>query len=135
MSRWAAMAVAAAAVLETGCLVQVTKVSDPRPIFQQARLEAKKLAGRRGPAREVNVLAYAPDEKQLVRVSVPMWLVRKMDRHVDVDWDDVNVDGDTERMVRRATRRVDLDDLAKAGLGTFVEVDEEDGEQVLVWLK
>ena len=58
-----------------------------------------------------------------------------MDRHVDVDWDDVELDRGTERMVRRATRRVDLDDLARAGLGTFVEVDEEDGEQVLVWLK
>ena len=135
MSRWAVVAVAAAAVMETGCLVQITKVADPRPIFQEARLEAKRLAGRRGPAREVNVLVYAPDEKQLVRVSVPMWLVKKMDRHVDVDWDDVELDRGTERMVRRAARRVNIEDLARAGLGTFVEVDEEDGEQVLVWLK
>jgi hypothetical protein len=135
MSRWAVVAVAAAAVVETGCLVQITKVSDPRPIFQQARLEAQRLAGRRGPAREVNVLVYDPSDRELVRVSVPMWLVTKMDRHVD--WHDANVeiDDDTERIVRRATRRVKLDDLAKAGLGTFVEVDEEDGEQVLVWLK
>ena len=135
MSRWAVVAVAAAAVLETGCLVQITKVSDPRPVFEQARLEAKRLAGRRGPAREVNVLVWEPGDRQLVRVSVPMWLVKKMDRHVDWHDAEVEIDDDTERLVRRATRRVRIDDLAKAGLGTFVEVDEEDGDQVLVWLK
>ena len=135
MSRWAVVAVLAAAVLETGCLVQITKVQDPRPVFEQARREAKRLAGRRGPAREVNVLVWEPQDRQLVRVSVPMWLVQKMDRHVDWHDADVEIDDDTERIVRRATRRVKLDDLAKAGLGTFVEVDEEDGDQVLVWLK
>jgi hypothetical protein len=28
-----------------------------------------------------------------------------------------------------------VEDIEKAGLGTLIEVDEEDGEQVLVWLK
>jgi hypothetical protein len=132
MRRSAMLAVAVAALLETGCIVQVTKVSDPRPIFQQARLEAARHAGKAGPAREVNVLVYEPDEGELVRVSVPMWLVRKVEGHVDWDVDDEDA-GRVKRAFDR--RRIRLEDIEKAGLGTLVEVEEEDGEQVLVWLK
>ena len=136
MRRSAILMVAMAALLETGCIVQITKVADPRPIFQQARLEAGRHAGRPGRASEVNVLVYEPDEGRLIRVSLPLWLVRKMEHHVD--WDDIDVDDDDDdaRHVRRVLkRRIRLEDIEKAGLGMLVEVDEEDGEQVLVWLK
>jgi hypothetical protein len=134
MRRPAILMVAMAALLETGCIVQITKVADPRPIFQQARLEAGRYAGRPGRAREVNVLVYEPEEGQLIRVSLPIWLVKKMEHHVD--WDDVDVDGnDAEHVKRVLKRRIRLEDIEKAGLGTLIEVDEDDGEQVLVWLK
>jgi hypothetical protein len=119
MGRWAAAAVVALAVVETGCHVEMAKVRDPRPIFDQARREAERVAGRPGGrASEVNVLVYDPQDQQLVRVQVPMWLAKKFDRKVQA-----------------GTRRIHLEDLAKTGAGTFVEVDEEGGEQVLVWLK
>ena len=130
MGRWAA--VLALAVLETGCFVTVTKVADPRPVFAQARLEAEKQAGRTGPARAIHVLVYDPDDKKLVRASVPMWLAKKLDR---AEWKDVELDEETEDVGRLLRRRIRLADIERAGLGTFVEVDEEDGEQVLVWLK
>ena len=135
MRRRAILMVAMAALLETGCLIQITKVADPGPIFEQARLEAGRYAGRSGRAREVNVLVYERAERQLIRVSVPIWLVRKMEHHVD--WDEIDVDGDpeAEHVKRVLKRRIRLEDIEKAGLGTLVEVDEEDGEQVLVWLK
>jgi hypothetical protein len=134
MRRSAILMVAVAALLETGCIVQITKVADPRPMFQAARLEASRYAGRPGKAREVNLLVYEPDEGQLIRVSLPMWVVRKMEHHVD--WDDVDVDDDDAEHVKRILkRRIRLEDIEKAGLGMLVEVDEEDGEQVLVWLK
>jgi hypothetical protein len=134
MRRPAILMVALAALLETGCIVQITKVADPRPIFQQARLEAGRYAGRTGRAREVNVLVYEPDEGQLVRVSLPIWLVKKMEHHVD--WDDVDIDGDDAEQVKRVLkRRIRLEDIEKAGLGTLIEVEEDGGEQVLVWLK
>lgn len=134
MRRSAILLVAIAALLETGCIVQITKVADPRPIFQQARLEAGRYAGRPGRAREVNVLVYEPDEGQLIRVSLPIWLVKKMEHHLD--WDDIDVDDeDAEHVKRVLKRRIRLEDIEKAGLGMLVEVDEEDGEQVLVWLK
>ena len=136
MRRSAILMVAMAALLETGCIVQITKVADPRPIFRQARLEAGRYAGRPGRASEVNVLVYEPDEGQLIRVSLPIWLVRKMEHHMD--WDEIDVDdddGDAEHVRRVLKRRIRLEDIEKAGLGMLVEVDEKDGEQVLVWLK
>jgi len=134
MRRSAILVVAMAALLETGCIVQITKVADPRPIFQQARLEAGRYAGKPGRAREVSVPVDQPAEGQLIRVSLPIWLVKKMEHHVD--WDDIDVDDDDAEHVRRVLkRRIRLEDIEKAGLGMLVEVDEEDGEQVLVWLK
>jgi hypothetical protein len=132
MRRSAILMVAMAALLETGCIVQITKVADPRPIFQQARLEAGRYAGKPGRASEVNVLVYEPDEGQLIRVSLPLWLVKKMEHHVD--WDDIDVD-DADHVRRVLKRRLRMEDIEKAGLGMLVEVDEEDGEQVLVWLQ
>jgi hypothetical protein len=130
----AVLMVAVAAALETGCIVQITKVTDPRPMFEQARLEANRYAGRPGRAHEVNVLVYERDEGQLIRVSVPIWLVKQMERHAD--WDDADRrDDDMDHVRRVLKRRLRVEDLEKAGLGTLVEVEEEDGEQVLVWLK
>jgi hypothetical protein len=134
MRRAAMVLVAALGVLEAGCIVQITKVSDPRPMFDQARREAAGYAGRSGRAHEVNVLVYGKDDQQLVRVSVPLWLARKFEGHVD--WDDVDLDGEGGDRVRRALKhRLRMEDLEKLGAGTIVEVEEEDGEQVLVWLK
>ena len=118
MGRWPVAVVLALAVLETGCHVSMTKVSDPRPMFDAARREAQKVAGRTGRASQVNVLVYDPKDEQLIQVSVPMWMAKKFDRHLEV-----------------GERRIRLEDFAKAGAGTFVEVDEDGGEQVLVWLK
>lgn len=126
-----------AGALGSGCLVQIEHVRDPRPHFEAARREAERLQGRRGPAHELNVLVYDAREEKLVRVSVPMWLARKLesrvdwDKDVDFDWKD----GDKERVRRSLRRHVNLKEIERAGLGVLVEVDEDDGEQVLVWLR
>ena len=102
------------------------------PLFDQARREAARYQGRPGPARELNVLVFERDEGKLVRVSVPMWFVRAAERRVD--WDK-ELDHDDDEVARHVRRHVRLEDLEKAGLGLLVEVDEEDGEKVLVWLR
>jgi hypothetical protein len=81
----------------------------------------------------LNVLAYDPSDHELVRVSLPMWLVRKADRHGDWDLDLDNARG--ERTKRALKRHLRLQDIERAGLGVLVEVEEDDGEQVLVWLQ
>ncbi len=136
MRRFAVLMVAAAAFLATGCLVQMTKVDDPRPMFEAARHEAGRYAGKTGKARQVNVLVYEKDEKQLIRVSMPIWLVKKLEKHADKGDIDIDLDDHDAEQVRSVLRRrIRIEDIEKAGLGTLVEVDEDDGEQVLVWLK
>jgi len=129
------LAIAALSLGEAGCLVQITHVADPRPIFGEARAEAERLTGRPGRAHELNVLVWNRDDRELVRVSLPMWIVRRAERHID--WDDDAFDGDRRAKdhVREALRHVRLEDLEKAGLGILAEVEEEGGDQVLVWLR
>src|SRR5947208_13965483 len=81
MGRPALLASLAVAALGTGCLVQIDHVADPGPEFRRARAEALRIAGT-GHPHEVNVLAYDADERELVRVTVPLWLVKKAQRHV-----------------------------------------------------
>jgi hypothetical protein len=120
-----------AAVLQAGCFVHIEQVADPTAAFRQARAEALRFQGQPGPARELNLLVYDPGDREMVRVSVPMWLARKAAGHVEWDGADVR-DRD---IARRVNRRVPLAAIEKAGLGILAEVEEEGGEQVLVWLR
>jgi hypothetical protein len=122
------------ALLGTGCFVDVSHVSDPEPAFRKARAEAEGLAGRKGPARSLQVLVYDPAEHELVRVSVPMWIARRIEK--ESSWDEIDVDDqDGDRALRALRGRLSLQDLERSALGTLVEVEDEDGEQVLVWLR
>jgi len=128
-------AVAMGALMGTGCFVDVSHVSDPGPAFRRARAEAESLAGRQGPARSVQVLVYDPADRELVRVSVPMWIARRIEK--ESDWDDVDFyDSDGgDRALRALRGRISLRDLERSALGTLIEVEDEDGEQVMVWLR
>jgi len=136
MGRAGLLGLAVAALSLGACLVQITHVTDPRPIFGEARAEAERLTGRPGRAHELNVLVWNRDDRELVRVSLPMWIVRKAERRIDWDDDDA-FDGDRRAKdhVREALRHVRLEDLEKAGVGILAEVEEEGGDQVLVWLR
>jgi hypothetical protein len=59
-----------------------------------------------------------------------MWIARRVARH---EGGDVDLgDGRAEEKVKRHVR---LEDIEKAGLGILVEVEEDAGDRVLVWLK
>jgi len=132
-ARQLGLVVAALSLSEAACLVQITHVADPRPIFSAARVEAERLTGRPGRARELNVLVWNRDDGELVRVSLPMWIVRKAERRID--WRDHDWDGESNGGLGGALRRVRLEDIEKAGLGILAEVEEDGGDQVLVWLR
>lgn len=129
MGRTAMGAVVLGGLLGTGCLVQIDRVADPTPALRQARAEALRLQGRKGPAHELNVLVYSPEDQKLVRVSVPIWLCKKLEARID--WD---AEGE-DRAARAVRRHLRLEEIERAGLGLLVEAEEEDGEQVLVWLR
>ncbi len=78
MRRASLAGILAAAVLAAGCLVEIEKVDNPRAAFAKARSEAAHLQGRGKPGH-LEVLVYDRAEGQLVRASLPMWLVREMD--------------------------------------------------------
>ena len=120
--------VVAATLLGAACLVDVEQVSDPGPAFAAARREAARVEGRPGPPDSLQVLVYDRKDGQLVRASVPMWIVEK----IDDDEVDLDLDDETAERVHRHLR---LSDLQDAPLGPIVEVEEEDGDQVLIWLK
>jgi hypothetical protein len=124
--------VLAAAALQAGCLVTVERVPSPAPAFEKARAEAQAVAGRPGPAHELNVLVFDPAESELVRVSVPMWMARRFAHEGRAA---PGEDPAEDRAARAVTRHVSLKDLERAGLGVLLEVAEDDGEQVLIWLR
>ncbi|HET8646757.1 MAG TPA: hypothetical protein VFO85_14780, partial [Vicinamibacteria bacterium] len=103
-------AVGVLALLETACFVHVTHVADPGRAFSRAREEAAQVTARAGRASELNVLAWDPREREMVRVSVPLWIVRQVDREGDIDFD---LGGDEERW-RRRTRGLRWRDIERA---------------------
>jgi len=128
-----------ALALQTGCYVEVDHVTDARPAFRRARAEAEKVQGRPGPAHRLNVLVYDPDDEKLVKLSLPMWVCRKIERKVDWDEDQTHWSEDERedvaRVRRTIKRHVRLEDIERAGLGLLVQIEDDDGTQVLIWLK
>jgi hypothetical protein len=128
----------AVALVETGCFIAIDKVDDPTAAFQKARAEADRYAGRRGPAHQLNLLVWDKNDAEMVRISLPMWVVKKLD-DAEMEWnehDGRDTDSDRERDVaRRIRKHVRARDLDKAGLGILLEVEEDEGDRVLVWLR
>lgn len=121
-----AVGVSTLALALGGCLVSVKTVDDGAPHFARARAEAARVQGQAGQPGHVNVLVYDPSDHELVSVSAPLWLVRKVGNVA------LGNAGDDEAFARRCLLP---ENLAKAGRGVLLEVDEEDGDQVLIWLR
>jgi hypothetical protein len=118
-------------LLASGCLVEVRTVSDPGPELRRARAEVDEIARHPGPAKSVHVLVYDADERKLVKVDVPLWLVHKFK---DED-DEIDFGHDISGRASDHLKKVRLSDLEKVGRGALVEVEDDDGTQVLVWLR
>ena len=132
MRRASLAGILAAAVLATGCLVEIDTVSDPQAAFARARADAARVQGRPGRPEHLEVLVFDRHEGRLVRASLPMWLVRKID-----DGDETSLDLGDEggKAAERVRSRLRLKDVERAGRGILLEVEEERGDQVLVWLR
>ena len=129
----AALVLGLLGALEAGCFVHVTHVSDTGQAFVRAREEASRLTLGAGRATELNVLAWDPKDREMVRVTVPLWLLLKAEGHAE--WD---MDGVDPRDRERWRRRMDgmrWQDLERAGPGILMEVLEDEGDRVLVWLR
>jgi hypothetical protein len=129
MSRhWHTGLILALAVGGCGCLVSVRHdVDDPAPQFARALAEAARVQGTGKPG-SLNVLVYDPAERELVSVNAPLWLVRQAGSLALRREDD-------DEGTRFARLCLKPENLEKAGRGVVVEVDEEGGDRVLVWLR
>jgi hypothetical protein len=78
------------------------------------------------------VLVFDRNEGQLVRASLPMWLVRQID---DGDGMDLDLGEEGAEAAERVRSRLRLKDIEQAGRGILLEVEEESGDQVFVWLR
>jgi len=133
MARAQTAALAALALLQAACLVEIRHVGDAEAALRAAREEVVRVQGRPGRPHRLNVVVFDPSDGELVKVSLPLWLARKVQGHIH--WQD-ETGGDLQgRVARRLARRVTVDDLAKAGRGLLADVEDEDGSQVLVWLR
>jgi hypothetical protein len=128
-----AAAVAVLGLVEAGCLVNVTHVSDPSRAFARARDEAVRDGARRGRASHLNLLAWDPSDREMVRVSVPLWLLHGVEH--EVDWDDIDGEGHDAGQWRRHVGKLRWEDIERAGPGILLEVTEDQGDRVLVWLR
>lgn len=127
-------------VATTGCFVNVTHVSNPDRYFGEAMRSARSVAGQEGPARELHVLVYDAADRKLVRVDLPLGLVGRLSGDADFNFDfDDNDYCESSRHscseARKRLRKFRGKDLAKLPLGPLVEVNDDDGERVFVYLR
>jgi hypothetical protein len=126
--------IAALPLVLGGCLVEVKTVADPAEALARARAEVADLASRPGPAHSLQVVAYDPDDRKLVRVGLPLWLVHKAGDLDEMDFGD-EVGNEFGQGLGRSLEGVRLRDLEKVGRGALVEVEDDDGTRLLVWLR
>jgi hypothetical protein len=132
MGRASLIGVLVAAMLAAGCLVEVEKVEDPHAAFARARAEAARVQGQPGRPGHLEVLVYDRGDGQLIRARLPMCLVREMSGSDGLDFD---LGDEGSEVAKRVRSRLRWADLERAGRGALVEVEEEGGDQVLVWLR
>lgn len=106
------------------------RVGDAPPLIQDtptgprlspANLARRKAMGGRTP-EALHVMIWADDERKIVRLSVPLWLLRISPSGVDINVNDVDL-----RKLRLSVR-----DLERAGPGLLLQRDTGD-RRVLVW--
>jgi hypothetical protein len=129
---WASLAMAVMALAQAACFIEIDRVRDPAAAFRKARAQAERDQGRPGRAHRLNVLAFDPDDRTLVRVSLPIWLARRIEGHIDLG--DEGGRAMERSLGRSLARRIHVQDLAASGRGLIADVEDDDG-QVLVWLR
>jgi hypothetical protein len=103
-------------------LIEIRRDDEPivhRELFAEAHSDAK--------LQTLRVLAYDPDERKLVRVSIPFWLIRLMPGKHFSFLNDNGIDFDSERV--RLTSR----DLERLGPSLILDQQDRHGAYVIVW--
>jgi hypothetical protein len=97
---------------------------DSRGHFVRAHTDRQVPAHAKSPDN-LHVLAYDPDERRIVRLSVPFWLLRLKAGHASID-----LNG---RQMDLEDLRLSVEDLERFGPTLIAEHKAPDGSHVIVW--
>jgi hypothetical protein len=98
---------------------------DEEPVLHKELLKADAPAR---PLDTLRVLAYDPDDEKLVRISIPMWLLRLAPSTKRMSFlSDNGIEFDSERV------RLTLEDLERRGPGLILDHKDRRGSLVLIW--
>jgi hypothetical protein len=87
----------------------------------------EQMAAQATPLTGLRVLAWDPREKKLVRLMLPMWLLRLTgNRGVDLSNRDTSLSADVRL-------HVTADEIERHGPGLILNITTTSGERVLVW--
>lgn len=75
----------------------------------------------------LRALVYDPDEKRIVEVDIPFWLLRIMPSGRFSFLNDSGIDFDSDRV------RLTVEDLERHGAGLVLDHRDRRGSQILVW--
>lgn len=93
------------------------------PRVSPGTLERRQAAHTGAAPDALHVLVFARDERKLVRLSIPFWLLRLApDGNMDINVDELRLD----------RLRLSVEDLERAGPGLLLVREDED-TRVLVW--
>jgi hypothetical protein len=93
--------------------------------MERVRINHPPESAPRQPVKDLNLLVWTPDEDKLVRLSLPLWLLRfnASGFHVTTREGDVSF----ERF------RLTVEDVERHGPGLVLDHESRDGERVLIW--
>lgn len=110
-------------------------VDDPSADFDRAYAQIDKIEkshpNREGRPGRLCLLVYDGQERKLVRLTIPMWIVNAC---LDAGLKQAEHDGDFDIDEKVEVDWQSIKDLSQVGPGLLVEVVEEN-EKVLIWLK
>jgi len=123
-------ALSAAVILGSGCYVWVDR--EPAGLERsrrRAQARVEKIESRpeekRGDPHSLKIWVYDRSDDQLVKASIPLWIVKKILAHAEAD--ESEDDGDLGRY------GITLEKVVSRPPGLLVKI-ESDEEEVLAWL-
>lgn len=97
---------------------------DDRGRFVRSHTDRSAPAQVKAP-EQLNILAYDPDDRRLVRLSIPFWLLRLKTGGASIDFNGRQMDLDDLRL--------SVEDLERFGPTLIAEHKAPDGSHVIVW--
>jgi hypothetical protein len=116
------------------CVEVIDNVKNPGAYFRKARREIGRLQSRRRFQRcpeQVHLLVYDKDEKKIVKITTPVWLVdgcTDLERRIDKGKDELDLE------IRYDFDRKKFRNLKSKRPGFLAEINER-GNRVLIWLE